>query len=183
MGGGWLLSHEVNDAFVAVNRLLAAGEEVGFLKGPVAGDGQVGEHGTIFISARMSTLPHLERLAEETGLRFQAVAQRPAGETIRLRPMRVGLWDRYGGSMPSGWTRWLLEQFEFPFEVVFPQELDAGNLADRFDVLVFVDGGIPARDHSRRMYGSRAAEVYRCPEADQESRERRRGDRADREAL
>ena len=146
VGGGWLLSHEVNDAFVAVNRLLAAGEEVGFLKGPVAGDGQVGEHGTIFISARMSTLPHLERLAEETGLRFQAVAQRPAGETIRLRPMRVGLWDRYGGSMPSGWTRWLLEQFEFPFEVVFPQELDAGNLADRFDVLVFVDGGIPARD-------------------------------------
>ena len=23
------------------------------------------------------------------------------------------LWDRYGGSMPSGWTRWILEQFEF----------------------------------------------------------------------
>ncbi len=30
--------------------------------------------------------------------------------------------------MPSGWTRWLLEQFEFPFEVVFRKTLDAGNL-------------------------------------------------------
>jgi hypothetical protein len=85
-------------------------------------------------------------LADETGLRFQAVALTPPGEVIRLRPMRVGLWDQYGGSMPSGWTRWLLEQFEFPFEVVFPQELDAGDLASRYDVLIFVDGGIPARD-------------------------------------
>jgi hypothetical protein len=48
--------------------------------------------------------------------------------------------------MPSGWTRWLFEQYEFPFEVVFPQSLDAGNLNAKFDVLVFVDGGIPARD-------------------------------------
>src|SRR5205823_4995216 len=48
--------------------------------------------------------------------------------------------------MPSGWTRWIFEQYEFPFEVVFPQTLDAGNLNAKFDVLVFVDGGIPARD-------------------------------------
>jgi hypothetical protein len=48
--------------------------------------------------------------------------------------------------MPSGWTRWLLEQFEFPFEVVFAKTLDAGNLATRFDVLIFVDGAIPMRD-------------------------------------
>ena len=46
----------------------------------------------------------------------------------RSRSMRIALGDQYGGSMPSGWTRWILEQFEFPFDVVFPQELDAGNL-------------------------------------------------------
>jgi hypothetical protein len=48
--------------------------------------------------------------------------------------------------MPSGWTRWLLEQFEFPFQVVFPKRLDEGNLASKFDVLIFVDGAIPMRD-------------------------------------
>ena len=46
---------------------------------------------------------------------------RPPGELMKLKPVRIGLWDTYGGSMPSGWTRWLLEQFEFPFEVVFPK--------------------------------------------------------------
>jgi hypothetical protein len=48
--------------------------------------------------------------------------------------------------MPSGWTRWLLEQYEFPFQVVFPKTLDAGDLASKFDVLIFVDGAIPMRD-------------------------------------
>ena len=52
--------------------------------------------------------------------------------------------------MPSGWTRWILEQYEFPFEVVFPQTLDAGNLNAKYDVLVFVDGAIPMRDAAAR---------------------------------
>src|SRR4029453_18441946 len=35
-------------------------------------------------------------------------------------------------------------QFQFRFEKVFPQTLDAGNLNARYDVLVFVEGGIPS---------------------------------------
>ena len=46
--------------------------------------------------------------------------------------------------MPSGWTRWLLEQFEFPFEVVYPQALDAGNLSSKYDVIIFPSGVGPA---------------------------------------
>jgi hypothetical protein len=65
-----------------------------------------------------------------------------AGE--RVRAPRIGLWDQYGGSMPSGWTRWILEQFEFPFSRVFAQELDAGNLNAKYDVLIFVNGAIPS---------------------------------------
>jgi hypothetical protein len=45
--------------------------------------------------------------------------------------------------MPSGWVRWLLERYEFPFEVVYPPTLDAGNLAAKYDVLIFVTGAIP----------------------------------------
>ena len=35
-----------------------------------------------------------------------------------------------------------MEQFEFPFEVVYPQALDAGSLGDRFDVLIFESGAV-----------------------------------------
>jgi hypothetical protein len=59
---------------------------------------------------------------------------------MKLKPVRIGLVDQYGGNMPSGWLRWLLEQFEFPHEVVYPPTLDAGNLKDKYDVLIFTDG-------------------------------------------
>ena len=55
------------------------------------------------------------------------------------RAPRIGLWDQYGGSMESGWTRWILEQFEFPFTRVYAPELDAGNLNAKYDVLIFVE--------------------------------------------
>ena len=147
-GGGYLFSHQVNDAFVAVNRLLKAGEEVHWLKSSATVNGRAYPPGTMYVTAGASTLPILQKLAVERGLSFEGVATKPAGESIRLRPVRIGLWDVYGGSMPSGWTRWLLEQFEFPFEVVFAKTLDAGNLAAKYDVLIFVDGAIPARDSS-----------------------------------
>ncbi len=45
--------------------------------------------------------------------------------------------------MPSGWLRLVLEQFEFPYEVVYTPQLDAGLLQGRFDVLILPDGAIP----------------------------------------
>ena len=82
-----------------------------------------------------------------------------AGALYRLQPVRIGLWDQYGGSMPSGHVRWLLEQFEFPFEVVYPGTLDAGNLKAKFDVLLFPDGGIP--ETRRRRGRGRSADSRR----------------------
>jgi hypothetical protein len=63
--------------------------------------------------------------------------------------------------MPSGWLRWIFEQFEFPFEVVYPAALDQGNLASRFDVLVFPSGAMPRPASAGPGRGG----VFRQPEA------------------
>jgi hypothetical protein len=141
---GFLLSHEVNDAFIAQNRLVAAGEDVFWLTEAVTVGGETYPAGTIYIESKRSTAGRLAPLASELGLSFIGVSESPRSEALKMQRVRVGLWDRYGGSMPSGWTRWLFEQFEFPFEVVYPQRLNEGRLSRSFDVLVFVDGAIPA---------------------------------------
>jgi len=136
-GAGFLMSHAPNDAFTAINRLLAAGEDVAWItSGP--------QQGTFFITSKPSTRAVLDKLSAELGLNFDTAAARPAGDAITLRKLRIALADQYGGSMPSGWTRLLLEQFEFPFEVVFPKALDAGNLSSRFDVIIFPSGVGPS---------------------------------------
>jgi hypothetical protein len=151
---GYLISHEVNDGFIAVNRLLKNGDEVYWLKQPVVIGGRKLGPGTMYIPARPQTLPILEKAATELGMTIQGVEARPDGEALKLKPVRIGLWDQYGGSMTSGWTRWVLEQFEFPFEVVYPAALDEGNLSARFDVLLLPDGAVPRADGGGR--GGRA---------------------------
>jgi hypothetical protein len=144
-GGGYLISRQVNDAFIAVNRLLKAKEEVFTIAAPAAAGGRTYPSGAFYVPATAGASGILQILAVEKGIHAEG-SPRPQGQLTPLGPVRIGLWDVYGGSMPSGWTRWLLEQFEFPFEVVFAKTLDAGKLAARFDVLIFVDGAIPMRD-------------------------------------
>jgi len=138
---GYVVAHHQNDAFIAINRVLKANEDVAFVgdRSWQSADGT----GAIFIAAKPTTKAVLDKAAADLGLNFTAVTTRPSGTMYRLTRPRIGLWDIYGGSMPSGWTRWLLEQFEFDFERVFPNTLDAGNLRSKFDVLIFPDGGIP----------------------------------------
>src|SRR5262245_48860940 len=118
-GGGYLLSHQVNDAFVAVNRLLKANEEVYWLKSATTASGKQYPVGTMYIPAKATTLPILQKVAADKGVNFDAVPSNPstgsgqgAAGMMKLRPVRIGLWDQYGGSMPSGWTRWIFEQYE-----------------------------------------------------------------------
>ena len=114
--------------------------------------------GAFFVAAKPST----RRGARQARRGPRASTSRawrrgPRGDAIKLRKLRIALADQYGGSMPSGWTRWLLEQFEFPFEVVYPKALDAGNLASRFDVIIFPSGVGPARPVRRRRAAAAAA--------------------------
>ncbi|HEX9703968.1 MAG TPA: M14 metallopeptidase family protein [Gemmatimonadales bacterium] len=139
---GFLLSHRYNDAVTVTNRLLAAKQEVYWLTTPFEANGTTHASGTVYIPARSGVSGLVQQLATELGVNFQGVRSTPSGGALRVQPIRIGLWDRYGGSMPSGWTRWLLERFEFPYELVYTQGLDAGNLARRFDVLVFPDDAI-----------------------------------------
>jgi hypothetical protein len=140
---GFVTSRRVNNSFIALNRLLKAGEEVYSLKSPVTVNGENYPAGTLYVRARGSTRRALDPIAADLGVSFIGTPSRTPSDATRLRTARIGLWDQYGGSMDSGWARWILEQFEFPFERVFPAELDAGNLNRKFDVLVFVGGGIP----------------------------------------
>ena len=118
----------------------------------------------IYITAKPSTAAVLQKAAADFGLTFTGVTSRPAGALYKLTKPRIALWDQYGGSMPSGHTRWLLEQFEFDFEVVYPQTLDAGNLKAKYDVIIFPDGGIPEADNAGGGFGGRPPTPQEVPE-------------------
>ncbi len=143
VAAGYLLDRRVNDSFRAVNRLLKAGHDVRWLKAGFEAEGRKWPAGAFYVPGTAEAGAVLRHAAKEIGIDVAAVGATPNVEAAKVEPVRIGLWDQYGGSMASGWTRWLLEQFEFPYELVFAPELDAGNLRAKFDVLIFPTGSIP----------------------------------------
>jgi hypothetical protein len=67
------------------------------------------------------------------------MAEKPAGDMKSIHAPRIALYKSWAPSMDEGWTRWLLEQFGFAYTNVTNRDLQAGNLRDRFDAIVFPD--------------------------------------------
>src|SRR6185437_10530029 len=62
---------------------------------------------------------------------FYIGGHRPAS-TVRISPARIAVWDTYGGSIPSGWLRFIMERYDFPFDVVYAPAIDSGRLRDKY---------------------------------------------------
>ena len=142
---GWIVSHATNNGFRLTNRLLKARLPVFWLKSPVAAGNEAAAPGALWIPASAKSRAIVEAAVGPLGIDATAADARPAGDAIALKPVRIGLLDVYGGSMASGWTRWIFEQFEFPYERVYPAALDRGNLKAKYDVLV-VQGDVWPKD-------------------------------------
>jgi hypothetical protein len=69
---------------------------------------------------------------------------------------RIALWDVYGGEISSGWMRFVFDQFEFPYDVVFANDIDNGDLSAKYDVLILPDGATLAGvDDTTRTFQQR----------------------------
>ncbi len=160
---GWIVGHETNNSFILTNRLLKAGVPVRWLKEAVSADGASLQPGAIWVPASSEAQAIVEKSVGELGITAHAVAAQPTGNSITLKPVRIGLVDRWGGLMPAGWTRWLLERFEFPFEQVYPKRLDAGNLQRDYDVLLFTDDAMPPKGAWGSAYAGRQPDEKDTP--------------------
>jgi hypothetical protein len=150
---GWYSWARTNDGFAAANRLLKAGVEVYTVKREETVGSRTLPAGTFLARSTTAAAPVVRALATERGVAFNALTASPAEASIqRLRTPRVGLWDVYGGSMSSGWMRFVFEQFEFPYENVFAQDLDSASLNARYDVIIFPDDASFAQEDSARQF-------------------------------
>jgi hypothetical protein len=136
---GWAIDPRANDAFTVVNRLLAAGVEISRLAAPLRAAGQEWPAGAFVVEAGDAASRALEDAAGELGVERVALSGPPDGERVEVRRPRIGIYHAWGGNMDEGWTRWVLEQFEFLFTEVYDADVRAGGLAERFDVLLLPD--------------------------------------------
>jgi Zinc carboxypeptidase len=125
-----------NAAFKAANLLMNAGITVSRID-QASGDLNVGD----FVLAGNTSPALLGQIAEDTGVSF--LSHNGEVDARALTRQRVALFQRYlGGNIDEGWTRLVLENFEFPYETIMDADLFEGDLSERFDVIILPDDGV-----------------------------------------
>ena len=138
-GFGFALDPRANDSFTAVNRLLASGATVYRARGDVAvGGGTTWPAGTFIVPASDETRSRLEQSTAALGLSVAARESSPGNQLARLTPPRVALYRGWGSNADEGWTRFVLEAFEFPYASLRDADLRENRLA-QYDVIVLPD--------------------------------------------
>jgi len=158
---GYVLDARTNRSFKAVNLLLNQGIEVYRITNE--GNSSAYSNGSFYIQAKSKVV--VERMARENNIRFISISEKPSS-IVKINKARIALWDVYGGSMPSGWTRWILEQFDYSFDVIYPKDIDTGNLRSKYDVIIFVGGAIPSyTNRTPQFTGGAATNLSNIPAA------------------
>ncbi|HEX5506252.1 MAG TPA: M14 family metallopeptidase, partial [Thermomicrobiales bacterium] len=131
-----VLGAERNAGARAVNRLLADGARVYRAAETIAAGEQSFGPGAFLVEEVDAGA--LERLAEEHGLRLALLTGPTLPEVRRrLRRPRVGLYRSYRpNAMDEGWTRFILERYDFDFATVRDAEVRQGGLGERYDCVI-----------------------------------------------
>jgi hypothetical protein len=135
---GWALSHAPNASTLAANRLLAAGDPVSWASGAFRAGGTEYPAGTILVEAGSGTAERVRGLAGELGLDFAGLTAAPGATPYRLRQPRVGVYKSWVANIDEGWTRWLLERYEFQLDTLHDADVRTADLS-RYDAIVLPD--------------------------------------------
>jgi hypothetical protein len=133
-GSALVLGAAENNSFRAMNRAWDQGARVGFAPGSAGTEGEGGTSGSWVISG-LSGNARTELVRD---LRLQATG---GSSATAIQQPRVGLYRPWAASMDEGWTRWLLEMYRFDFTSLYNADVLAGDLRDRYDVIVISDMG------------------------------------------
>jgi hypothetical protein len=120
----YAMSPNANWGVRAMNRLLRQGAKISW-----APDNR--------LIVETSVPADLNKLGVDLGMTFTALDALPAGAKL-IRAPRIGLYRSYRANMDEGWTRWMLEQYEFQYTTLRNADIRGGDLS-KFDVILFAD--------------------------------------------
>ncbi|MBK7626133.1 MAG: peptidase [Bacteroidales bacterium] len=159
---GYIIDSRCDNSYIAVNRLLTAGVDVFRIKSQ-AGNSDFGQ-GSFFIPENAKAKSILEKASVDLSLNVTSVGKRPGNLSGKLSPLRVAIWDTYGGSMSAGWLKWIMEQHNFVYKTIYVKEINEGNLKKKFDVIIFVGGAIPSVSSAAQFSPRDTARVTGIPD-------------------
>jgi len=132
----YLISPTTNNSFIAINRILKKGGEVERVREAFSANGKDYLPGTFIIGSRSVSSQFMAGLARDLSLEIEGADKIFFPKTFRIKAPRIALYKPWRGNTDEGWTRWVLEHYEFPYMNIHNAEVRAGSLSNSYDVLI-----------------------------------------------
>ena len=97
----------------------------------------------------------LAEVSRELGLDFTALPEAPAVRAHEAPAPRIGVWVPWADTDAMGWVRYTLDREKVPYTHLRDEDLRAGRLRDRVDVIVY--GPFVRLDLAGQIHGIPAA--------------------------
>ncbi len=136
----FIISHTTNASARAVNLLLAENRKVYWLKNAIEVNGQRYQPGAIYIPRNEVKIDKMNALSKALAIEIKQTEKSLAGQVAYLiKDFKLGLYQPWTANMDEGWTRLILEQFEFPHKTIDNVNIRTSNLRSEFDVIIIPD--------------------------------------------
>lgn len=132
----WIVNANGNLGALAVNRLVAAGAAPSWTTTHIESSGFHYAPGSLVVPYTKAAEPVMAGLATALGLRAEGVKGRVPRDTQPIGRARIGLYKPWTENIDEGWTRWVLEQYGFPFTSLTDKDIRAGALRAQYDAIV-----------------------------------------------
>lgn len=95
--------------------------------------------GSVFIQNNETTKNILNSLAKELHINISSTDVSDKSQLKELKKVRVGLYQPYTANMDEGWTRLLLENYQFDFKTMTNKDFKNKKIKEQFDVVIIPD--------------------------------------------
>ena len=137
VGFGYAFSHRPNASTLVLNRLLKDGKSV-----------YLDNSGQYIVEGKGKSMNEkLASLTKSTGINFQAVSKKPASGMTTLKAGKIAIYKSWVANMDEGWTRWLLNTYEFDLDTLHDADVREKDLSI-YDAII-----IPSQSANRILNG------------------------------
>jgi hypothetical protein len=133
-GARYVFDYQGPDAAKAINRLLRDGARVA-LESTASTSGR-----TTRVWVTNAPRTSLDAVASDLGMQIAAAAASVPAAALPVKAPRIGMYSPWtGGNMDEGWTRWVLEQYDFNLATLHNADIRAGTLREKYDAIILPD--------------------------------------------
>ncbi|MEW6457190.1 MAG: M14 metallopeptidase family protein [Acidobacteriota bacterium] len=151
----YILDTRINENFRGVNRILAKGYEVFRSEKEISRGNLSFPPGSFVVKAQEKDLDLLKKISDELHINFYGLEKIEGLSLRKITMPKIALYKPWVVSMDEGWTRLILENFEFNFKNIENKDFREGKL-EEFDTII-----IPDMDASIIINGRPAGEFAR----------------------